>query len=71
VTAFLAGLALSVLSSVWAIACAGRRPVLAALTEGAWAAAVAIGVGAADTPVTVGLFALGCSLGTYGAVRYA
>ncbi len=69
--AFLAGLGLSVLSSLWAMACAGRRAALAAVTEGLWAWAIAVGVGAANgSRLALVGFVLGCALGTYATVRW-
>jgi len=71
VIAFIAGVALSVLSSLWAMACAGRRPARAAITEGLWAWAIAVGVGAAGgSRVALVGFVLGCTLGTYFTVRW-
>jgi hypothetical protein len=53
------------------MACAERYPAVAAMAEGLWALAIAIGIGAAaHSRFDLGCFVLGCTLGTYFTVRF-
>jgi hypothetical protein len=72
IISFVSGVALSILSAWWVLACTARRAIVAAVLEGLWALAIVAGVGASFAGLGPALaFALGAAAGTWIVVSRA